>query len=48
MVRGDPQRRVLHEFDLALTSLRESAGESDTTVALTGTYHNLLRMWADT
>lgn len=47
MVRGDAQRRLLHEFDLALTSLRESAGESDTTVALTGTYHNLLRMWAD-
>lgn len=48
MVRGDAQRRLLHEFDLALTSLRETAGESDVTVALTGTYHNLLRMWADT
>jgi len=48
MVRGDAQRRLLHEFDLALTSLRENAGESDTTVALTGAYHNLLRMWADT
>jgi PKHD-type hydroxylase len=47
MVRGDAQRRLLHEFDLALTSLRES-GESDATVALAGTYHNLLRMWADT
>jgi PKHD-type hydroxylase len=48
MVRGDAQRRLLHEFDLALTDLRERDGESDTTVALTGTYHNLLRMWADT
>lgn len=47
MVRGDPQRRLLHEFDLALTSLRESAGESEATIALVGTYHNLLRMWAD-
>lgn len=48
MVRGDPQRRLLHEFDLALTDLRARDGESDTTVALTGTYHNLLRMWAET
>lgn len=47
MVRGDAQRRLLHEFDLALTALREH-GETDSTVALTGTYHNLLRMWADT
>lgn len=47
MVRGDAQRRLLHEFDLALTALREQ-GESDVTVALTGTYHNLLRMWAET
>lgn len=48
MVRGDPQRRLLHEFDLALTELRETAGDSETTVALVGTYHNLLRMWAET
>jgi PKHD-type hydroxylase len=47
MVRGDAQRRLLHEFDLALTAVR-SQGESDATVALAGTYHNLLRMWADT
>ena len=48
MVRADAQRRLLHEFDLALTQLRETAGDSDTTVALVGTYHNLLRMWAET
>jgi len=48
MVRADAQRRLLHEFDLALTRLRETAGDSDTTVALVGTYHNLLRMWAET
>jgi PKHD-type hydroxylase len=47
MVRDDARRRLLHEFDLALTSLRESAGESDATVTLVGTYHNLLRMWAE-
>jgi hypothetical protein len=27
--------------------LRETSGESERTVALAGTYHNLLRMWAD-
>jgi PKHD-type hydroxylase len=48
MVRGDAERRLLHEFDLALTELRDQAGDSDTTVALVGTYHNLLRMWAET
>jgi PKHD-type hydroxylase len=47
MVRSEPQRRLLHEFDLALTALREQ-GETDSTVALTGTYHNLLRLWAET
>lgn len=48
MVRGNDQRRLLHEFDLALTSLRQAHGESEATVQLMGTYHNLLRMWADT
>jgi PKHD-type hydroxylase len=33
---------------MALTSVRQAAGESEATVALMGTYHNLLRMWADT
>ncbi|TFZ00486.1 Fe2+-dependent dioxygenase [Ramlibacter henchirensis] len=48
LVRTDEQRRLLHEFDLALTSVRQISGESPATVALMGTYHNLLRMWADT
>jgi len=47
MVRCEAQRRLLHEFDLALTDLRASSGEGPSTVALMGTYHNLLRMWAD-
>ena len=34
-------------WDAALR-LRHEHGESPETVALTGTYHNLLRMWADT
>ncbi|TWO72667.1 Fe2+-dependent dioxygenase [Caenimonas sedimenti] len=48
MVRRDDQRRLLLELDDALVALRTEHGESAATVALTGTYHNLLRMWADT
>lgn len=48
MVRSDEQRRLLYEMDMALLGLRQRHGESAETVGLTGTYHNLLRMWADT
>ena len=48
LVRGDEQRRLLHELDLALLALRERHGESPETDVVTGTYHNLLRLWADT
>ncbi len=48
LVRSDEQRRLLFEMDMALLRLRERHGETDETTALTGTYHNLLRLWADT
>ncbi|WP_349741279.1 Fe2+-dependent dioxygenase [Roseateles cavernae] len=48
MVRSDEQRRLLYEMDMSLMRLRSEHGESEATVQLTGTYHNLLRMWADT
>lgn len=48
MIRGDEQRRLLYELDMNLLALRQQRGESDETTALTGVYHNLLRMWADT
>jgi PKHD-type hydroxylase len=48
MVRADDQRRLLYELDMSLMRLRSEHGESEATVQLTGTYHNLLRMWADT
>ncbi|HKX40554.1 MAG TPA: Fe2+-dependent dioxygenase [Burkholderiaceae bacterium] len=48
MVRSDEQRRLLFEMDAHLMRLRERVGETDPAViGLTGTYHNLLRMWAD-
>lgn len=48
LVRSDEQRRLLFDMDMALMHLRQAHGESAATTALTGTYHNLLRMWADT
>jgi len=49
MVRSDEQRRLLFDMDTHLRRLRGGAGDSDpAVVGLTGTYHNLLRMWVDT
>jgi PKHD-type hydroxylase len=49
MVRGLDQRRLLFEMDMALVKLRARPdGTAPELVQLTGTYHNLLRMWADT
>lgn len=48
MVRSDEQRRLLFDMDTHLMSLRSTVGETDpAVVGLTGTYHNLLRSWAD-
>lgn len=48
MVRGAEQRQLLFEMDMALVKLRQALGEDHVeVVTLTGTYHNLLRMWAD-
>ncbi|HEY9028501.1 MAG TPA: Fe2+-dependent dioxygenase [Burkholderiaceae bacterium] len=48
MVRADEQRRLLYAMDMSLMKLRGELGETPELVQLTGTYHNLLRMWADT
>ncbi len=48
MVRSDEHRRMLYDMDQSLMQLRAEHGESTATVRLTGTYHNLLRLWADT
>jgi PKHD-type hydroxylase len=49
MVRGDERRRLLFDMDQHLMRLRSTVGETDpAVVGLTGTYHNLLRMWLDT
>ena len=48
MVRSDEHRRILFDLDMNLLALRQRHGETPETTALTGTYHNLLRQWADT
>ena len=48
LVRGDEQRRMLYELDMNLLALRQQHGDNAHTTALTGVYHNMLRMWADT
>jgi PKHD-type hydroxylase len=48
LVRSDEQRRMLYELDMNLLALRRRHGDSAETTALTGVYHNMLRMWADT
>lgn len=48
MVRSDDQRRLLFDLDMALLALRQQHGDTAETTQLTGTYHNLLRMWAET
>ena len=47
MVRSDEQRRLLFDLDTHLTRLRQQHDHDESLVGLTGTYHNLLRMWAD-
>ncbi|HEY8573894.1 Fe2+-dependent dioxygenase [Phenylobacterium sp.] len=48
MVRSDEQRTLLWDLDNAIRSLSARVGQDDPEViSLTGTYHNLVRMWAE-
>lgn len=48
MIRDDGQRTLLLEMDAAIRTLARTAGDHDPAIlSLTGTYHNLLRRWAD-
>lgn len=48
MIRDDQRRSTLFELDQVIQKLRALVGDREETVALTGHYHNLLRMWAET
>lgn len=48
MIREDSQRALLLDMDAAVRTLAAEVGDGHAAVvALTGTYHNLLRRWAD-
>ena len=47
MVRDNQQRAMLFELDQSIQKLRGRLGECEETVALTGHYHNLLRLWSE-
>jgi PKHD-type hydroxylase len=48
MVREDSQRALLLEMDASVRTLAGEVGDDHpAVVSLTGTYHNLLRRWAD-
>jgi PKHD-type hydroxylase len=48
MIRDDAQRTLLFDMDAAIATLRQQHGDSAAVIRLTGNYHNLIRMWADT
>lgn len=48
MIRADAQRSLLYDLDNAIQALSAQVGQDDPSmVSLTGTYNNLLRMWAE-
>ena len=47
MVRGDSERALLFDMDLAIQRLSRDTPEHPSVVQLTGVYHNMLRRWAE-
>lgn len=48
LVRDDAQRRLLFELDQAAQTLGAGGADHQALLRLTGSYHNLLRMWSET
>jgi len=47
LVRDDSRRRLLYELDATIQRLVATGADRDAVLQLTGTYHNLLRQWAE-
>ncbi|BFI95665.1 MAG: Fe2+-dependent dioxygenase [Rhodanobacter sp.] len=47
LVRDDGHRRLLFELDASIQRLIATGADRDAVLQLTGTYHNLLRRWAE-
>lgn len=48
LIRDDGRRRLLFELDASIQRLTATGADADAVLQLTGTYHNLLRQWAET
>lgn len=48
LVRDDARRRMLFELDASIRTLGAENANESAVLQLTGIYHNLLRMWAET
>ncbi|MGI4958299.1 MAG: hypothetical protein ACRYGI_11980 [Janthinobacterium lividum] len=46
-MRDDGQRSILFELDRTIQSLAADLEDDHRVVSLTGTYHNLVRRWAE-
>ncbi|MDR3444581.1 MULTISPECIES: Fe2+-dependent dioxygenase [unclassified Dyella] len=47
LIRDDGKRRLLFELDTSIQRLVATGADNDAVLQLTGTYHNLLRQWAE-
>ncbi|MCC6539733.1 MAG: Fe2+-dependent dioxygenase [Bryobacterales bacterium] len=47
MIRGDSQRSLLFDLDMAIQRLAADLPDHPSAVQLTGVYHNLVRQWAE-
>jgi len=47
MIRDDGQRRILWDMDQSIQALTQAVPDHPALISLTGSYHNLLRRWAD-
>jgi PKHD-type hydroxylase len=47
LVRDDAKRALLLDMDVAIQRCPARWGRRRRVLSLTGTYHNLLRMWAE-
>ncbi len=47
MIRSDARRQLLFEMDASIETLRRGNADAGAVLQLTGTYHNLLRLWSE-
>ena len=47
LIRDDAQRALLFDLDMAILQLTRDHPDHPSVVSLTGSYHNLLRQWAE-